>query len=48
MSELGTRKIETEPSDYRIAWWAALAITIHIVESALPTPIPGIKPAWRM
>lgn len=30
--------------DYRIAWLTALAITIHIVESALPSPMPGIKP----
>ena len=44
MSELSTRKIATQPSDYRIAWWAALAISIHVLESALPSPIPGIKP----
>ena len=25
-------------------WLAALAITIHILESAVPTPLPGIKP----
>lgn len=30
--------------DMRIAWLAALAITIHIAESALPSPLPGIKP----
>ncbi len=30
--------------DHRIALLAALAITIHIAESALPTPLPGIKP----
>ena len=30
--------------DHRIAWLAALAITIHIAESALPSPLPGIKP----
>lgn len=30
--------------DYRIAWLTALAISIHIVESALPSPLPGIKP----
>ncbi len=44
MYQLGSREIKTQPSDYRIAWWAALAICIHIVESALPSPIPGIKP----
>lgn len=43
MSELGYRQILTQPRDHRIAWWAALAISIHIVESALPSPIPGLK-----
>ncbi len=43
MNQLGHRKILTQPSDHRIAWWAALAITIHIVESALPSPVPGLK-----
>lgn len=36
--------ISTTRSDYRIAWLAALAISIHIMESALPSPLPGIKP----
>ncbi len=43
-SDTESRQLQTEPSDYRIAWWAALAITIHIIESALPSPLPGIKP----
>lgn len=30
--------------DHRIAWFTALAITIHIAESALPSPLPGVKP----
>ncbi len=30
--------------DQRIAWLAALAITIHLAESVLPSPLPGIKP----
>lgn len=30
--------------DHRIAWLAALAITIHVLEGALPSPLPGIKP----
>jgi len=30
--------------DLRIAWLAAFAICIHILESSLPSPIPGIKP----
>ena len=36
--------IQTTRDDQRIAWLTALAITIHIAESALPSPIPGIKP----
>ena len=32
------------PEDHRIAWLAALAIVIHIAESALPSPLPGVKP----
>ena len=30
--------------DKLIAGFAALAITIHLLESALPSPVPGIKP----
>lgn len=33
-----------QAEDQRIARLAALAIVIHIAESALPTPLPGIKP----
>jgi uncharacterized membrane protein len=36
--------VHTTRQDHRIAWLTALAITIHIVESALPSPLPGIKP----
>jgi heptaprenyl diphosphate synthase len=36
--------IPTTRDDHRIAWLAALAITIHILESALPSPLPGVKP----
>ena len=36
--------LATTRADHRIAWLAALAITIHIMESALPSPLPGIKP----
>lgn len=38
------RNLQTNREDHRIAWLAALAITIHIAESALPTPLPGVKP----
>lgn len=36
--------VVTTRQDHRIAWLTALAITIHIAESALPSPLPGIKP----
>lgn len=36
--------VSTTRDDHRIAWLAALAITIHVAESALPSPLPGIKP----
>lgn len=36
--------VPTTRQDHQIAWLAALAITIHIAESALPSPLPGIKP----
>lgn len=38
------KPLTTTREDHRIAWLAALAITLHIVESALPSPIPGVKP----
>jgi len=36
-------EIQTTRDDYRIAWFTALAITIHILESSLPSLIPGMK-----
>ncbi len=36
--------IQTTRDDHRIAWLSALAVTIHIIESALPSPLPGVKP----
>lgn len=36
--------IQATRDDYLIAGFTALAITIHIAESALPSPLPGIKP----
>ena len=41
---LTTLTFTATAEDYRIAWLAALAITIHIAESVLPAPLPGIKP----
>ena len=37
-------QIQTTAEDHRIAWLSALAITIHIMESAIPAPLPGLKP----
>jgi heptaprenyl diphosphate synthase len=36
--------METSQKDHIIAWLTALAIAIHIMESAVPTPLPGVKP----
>lgn len=36
--------IQATRDDYLIAGFAALAITVHIAESALPSPLPGVKP----
>lgn len=36
--------LSATPEDQRIAWLTAVAITIHIAESALPSPLPGVKP----
>ncbi len=46
MTEKATRLIQLTPTrqDVRIAWLAALAISLHILESAVPMPLPGIKP----
>ena len=37
-------QIDTTPDDHRIAWLTALAVAIHLVEAALPSPFPGVKP----
>jgi len=39
-----TSTIKTTRDDHLVAALAALAITIHIAESALPSPLPGLKP----
>ena len=36
--------IKSNRDDHRVAWFTALAIAIHVLESALPSPIPGVKP----
>lgn len=37
-------QLATTPEDHRIAWLTALAVAIHLVEVALPSPLPGVKP----
>ncbi len=37
-------EILTTRDDHRIAWLTALAVAIHLVEAALPSPLPGVKP----
>jgi len=41
-----THKLKTCKEDHIVAWLAALAISIHILESAIPSPLPGIKPGF--
>lgn len=44
MTRPSTPILVPDRQDQRIAWLAALAICIHILESALPSPLPGVKP----
>lgn len=37
-------QLQTTRDDHRVAWLAALAVAIHALESALPSPLPGVKP----
>jgi heptaprenyl diphosphate synthase len=36
--------IKTTADDHRIAKLAALAIGLHLIESIVPSPLPGVKP----
>lgn len=36
--------MQASRDDVRIAYLTALAIAIHVAESALPSPLPGVKP----
>lgn len=38
------KSIATTPKDHQIARLAALAIALNLVESAIPSPLPGVKP----
>ncbi|MGD8207055.1 MAG: Gx transporter family protein [Chromatiales bacterium] len=37
-------RIPTTREDHRVAALAALAIAVHVLESAIPSPLPGVKP----
>ena len=41
-------KLHLHPTveDQRIAWLAAAAVSIHILEALLPSPLPGLKPGF--
>lgn len=39
-----TKTLRSDRQDHIIAWLAALAVTIHVAEAALPSPLPGVKP----
>lgn len=39
-----TIRLTPTDDDHRVAWLAALAIGLHMVESVVPSPLPGIKP----
>ena len=44
MSITANTVVRTTRDDHMIAWLTALAISIHLLESALPSPFPGFKP----
>ncbi|MDX5334202.1 MAG: Gx transporter family protein [Gammaproteobacteria bacterium] len=39
-----SRQLTATADDLRIAWLAALAVAIHVLEAAFPSPLPGVKP----
>ncbi len=41
---MAARVIEPSRDDIRIAWLAALAIAVHMIEAVVPSPLPGVKP----
>ncbi len=41
-----TLRVATTRDDHRIAWLAALAIGLHVLEAAIPSPVPGFKPGF--
>lgn len=37
-------QLQVTAEDYRIAKLAALAISLHLLEAVIPSPLPGVKP----
>lgn len=37
-------ELQATRDDVRVAWLTAMALTIHLFEAALPSPVPGVKP----
>lgn len=44
MTRSATSSLPATPEDHRIARLAALAIGLTLMEAALPSPLPGVKP----
>jgi len=40
----GTTLLRPEREDLQVAALAALAVALHVLETALPSPVPGMKP----
>lgn len=39
-----TLSLTVTATDRRIAWLTALALSLHVIEATLPSPVPGMKP----
>lgn len=37
-------ELTVTPEDRRVAWLAAAAVGLSLVDAAIPTPLPGVKP----
>ena len=37
-------ELEITPEDRRVAWLASAAVALSLVDAAIPSPLPGIKP----
>lgn len=37
-------ELRVTPEDHRVAWLATAAVGLSLVDAAIPTPLPGVKP----